>query len=54
MAHVAVPDVAAAADRAKELGGSVMHAPTDIPGAGCFAVLADPQGAVFALHSTAT
>jgi predicted enzyme related to lactoylglutathione lyase len=50
-AYVAVPDIRMTADPTKELGGSVLHPPTDIPRAGCFAVLADPQGAVFALHS---
>jgi predicted enzyme related to lactoylglutathione lyase len=52
MAYVAVSDVDAVADRAKELGGSVMHPPTDVPGAGRFAVLADPQGAVFAVYTS--
>jgi hypothetical protein len=31
------------------LGATVVHEPTDIPGMGRFAVLADPEGAVFAL-----
>jgi predicted enzyme related to lactoylglutathione lyase len=52
MAYVAVPDIGATADRVKELGGAVLHPPTDIPGAGCFAVLADPQGAVFAVYTS--
>jgi uncharacterized protein len=53
MAYVSVPDVDAAAARAGELGGTVLHGPTDIPGAGRFAVLADPQGAVFAVYTSA-
>lgn len=44
--YVAVPDVDAAAARAKELGGTVHHGPEDIPEVGRFAVIADPQGAV--------
>ena len=50
LAYVAVPDVAATVAQAAELGGTVMHQPTDIPGAGCFAVLKDPQGAVIAVY----
>jgi predicted enzyme related to lactoylglutathione lyase len=53
MAYVAVDDVAATAERAKELGGEIMHPPTDIPGAGSFAVLGDPQGAVLAVYHSA-
>lgn len=45
--YVAVPDVDATAKKTKELGGKVYHGPEDIPGVGRFAVLADPQGAVF-------
>lgn len=47
--YVAVHDVDADAERAKALGGTVCMPPTDIPGVGRFAVVADPQGAVFAL-----
>ena len=36
---------------AQRLGGRVMMGATDIPGAGREAVLADPQGAAFALYS---
>ena len=48
MGYVAVPDVDATADRARELGGTVHHGPMDIPEVGRFAVIADPQGAVLA------
>ena len=41
-------DVDATAARARQLGGQWLVAPTDIPGTGRFAVLADPQGAAFA------
>ncbi len=45
---VAGPD--AVAKKAGELGGGAIVPPTDIPGAGRFAVLRDPQGAVFAIY----
>ncbi len=45
MAHVEVADVDATAARARALGGTVHHAPTDIPTVGRFAVIGDPQGA---------
>jgi predicted enzyme related to lactoylglutathione lyase len=47
--YVAVADVDASAERVRSAGGAVHHAPSDIPGVGRFAVVADPQGAVFAL-----
>lgn len=48
MLYVAVADADACAARAKELGGEVAVAPTDIP-PGRFAVLDDPHGAVFSV-----
>jgi hypothetical protein len=36
-----------AVQKTQELGGSVMMPTTDIPDTGCFAVLQDPQGALF-------
>jgi len=54
MAYVEVEDVRAAAARVTEAGGTVLHEPTDIPGAGSFAVLSDPQGAAFAVYSSAS
>ena len=42
-------DVDAEAAKATSLGATVLVAPMDIPGTGRFAVLSDPQGAVFAL-----
>ena len=53
ISYVAVADVKQTADRAAELGGQVMQPPTEIPSVGTFAVIQDPQGAVFALHSSA-
>jgi predicted enzyme related to lactoylglutathione lyase len=48
MVYFAVDDVDAVAVRAAELGGSVSVPPTDIQ-PGRFAVLGDPQGAVFSV-----
>jgi predicted enzyme related to lactoylglutathione lyase len=47
LAYVSTPDVKATAAKAAELGGTVM-AEMDIPTVGSFAIIADPQGAVFA------
>lgn len=52
LAYTAVADVAATCTRAVELGGTVLHPATEIPGAGCFAILQDPQGAVFAVYAS--
>ncbi len=49
MIYFAVDDCDRSAGKAKELGGRVLHGPTDIPGVGRFAVLMDPQGAVFSI-----
>jgi len=48
-AYVWVEDVDAAAEAVVAAGGAVNRAPADIPGVGRFAVVADPQGAVFLL-----
>ncbi len=53
LAYVAVPDIKATVSRTVELGGSVLHGPTDIPGVGTWAVLTDPQGAVFSVYQSA-
>ncbi len=52
LAYVEVADTAATAKRAEELGGKILHGPMDIPSAGTFAVLADPQGAAFAIYTS--
>ena len=49
IAYTTVDDVDATVTKAKELGGAVYTGPMDIPSVGRFAVLADPQGAVFAV-----
>ncbi|MCP3963572.1 MAG: VOC family protein [bacterium] len=51
LAYVASPDVDATTKQAGDLGGNVMVQPTDIPNVGRFAVIADPQGAVFAAYT---
>jgi uncharacterized protein len=48
-----IDDCDAAAATAKDKGGSVMMPPMDIPDIGRFAVVADAQGAVFAIIKTA-
>ena len=53
IAYVTVPNVDAACEQATALGGTVGVPPTDIPNVGRFAVVEDPQGAVFSpFHST--
>ena len=47
--YIAVDDVDATAERIKAAGGRLHHGPDEIAGVGRFAVVADPQGAVFAL-----
>jgi hypothetical protein len=49
MVYFAVADCDAGAARARELGGEVKVPPTDIPEVGRFAVIQDPQGAVFSI-----
>jgi hypothetical protein len=43
--YVTVIDVDATCEKAKSLGGHVVHGPADVPGVGRFAVIVDPQGA---------
>ena len=47
MIYIGVRDCDAVAAQVEGLGGKVWAAPADIPGTGRFAVLGDPQGAVF-------
>lgn len=47
--YIAADDVDVTAARVEDAGGRVHHAAEDIPGVGRFAVVADPQGAVFTL-----
>lgn len=48
LGYIAVNDCDATAEKATSLGGKVKNPPTDIPNVGRFAVIQDPQGAVFA------
>ncbi len=54
LGYIAATDVDGFAERVTAAGGAVHRAPEDIPGVGRFAVVADPQGAVFALFKAAT
>jgi predicted enzyme related to lactoylglutathione lyase len=47
--YVAVEDTDATTAKAKELGGSTLMEPMDVPTIGRIAVLSDPQGAVFGI-----
>jgi predicted enzyme related to lactoylglutathione lyase len=49
LVYFGTDDVDSDAKRAVDLGATVIVDPTDIPGTGRFAVLLDPQNAVFAL-----
>ncbi|MDQ3699060.1 MAG: VOC family protein [Gemmatimonadota bacterium] len=52
--YVGVRNVDETAAAATKLGAKVLHGPEDIPGAGRFAVLQDPQGAVLAIYFSDT
>lgn len=53
LAYVSVDDTEAVAGRVSEAGGKIMHPPTQIPNeGGSYAVLVDPQGALFAIYSS--
>jgi uncharacterized protein len=47
--YITVDDVDASARKAVHLGAKTVVQPTNIPGVGRFAVLADPGGAVFSI-----
>jgi predicted enzyme related to lactoylglutathione lyase len=47
--YIGTRDVDATADAAVRAGGSVIKAPSDMQGAGRYAVIRDPQGAAFAI-----
>jgi predicted enzyme related to lactoylglutathione lyase len=49
LVYFAVDDTDAMAEKAGELGGKIILPPADIPGTGRFAVVQDPQGAVFGI-----
>jgi uncharacterized protein len=49
MAYVLVDDVAAATQKAKSLGATVMREVTEIPNEGSFSIIVDPTGAMLGL-----
>ena len=49
--YIGTPNVDATAEHAQRLGARVVKPPADIPNVGRYAVLADPQGATFALYT---
>ncbi len=49
MPYFQVANCDASTAKAKELGGNVMVRPQDIPNTGRFAIVSDPQGAMFAV-----
>lgn len=51
--YIHVADVDKSTEQAKELGGTVNHGPTDIPGVGRFSAIADPAGTHFYLMTPA-
>lgn len=51
IAYIGTPDVNASTEKAQGLGATAYVPPTDVPDVGRFAILADPQGAVFALFT---
>ena len=53
LAYIATPDVDQTIKDAETRGGRVLSGPMDIPTIGRIAVMADPQGAVFASHTAA-
>lgn len=46
---IAVTDVDKTCEKARQLGGTVLEEPFDVPGTGRFAVIRDPQGATFGI-----
>jgi uncharacterized protein len=54
ISYLGTPDVDATVAQASSLGAKALVPPTDIPDTGRFAVLTDPQGAVFAVYKSAT
>jgi predicted enzyme related to lactoylglutathione lyase len=51
--YIATPDFDATLEQAQSLGGSVIVEPAALPDGGRYAVLTDPQGAVFGVFSPA-
>jgi predicted enzyme related to lactoylglutathione lyase len=49
--YALVDSADAAVERAQKLGGQVLNPPMEVPGGDRVAVIMDPQGAAFAVHS---
>ena len=54
MLYIGTPDIAATVATARELGATVCKDVTQLPNGDSYAVLQDPQGAVFAVHAAGT
>jgi uncharacterized protein len=54
LAYVEADNVDETAAKAAALGGRVVQGPADIPGAGRFAVVQDPHGAVFGVYNSSS
>jgi uncharacterized protein len=54
LAYISSPDIDATCEQAEGLGGRMLVAPNDVPTVGRFAVMSDPQGAVFAIYTPAS
>jgi predicted enzyme related to lactoylglutathione lyase len=53
IAYIGTPDVRATIVRAESLGARIWKPPTEVPTVGTFAVIEDPQGAMFAAFTPA-
>jgi hypothetical protein len=51
LSYASVANTDASVARAKAAGGRIINGPMDVPGEGRVAIMMDPQGAVFAVHS---
>lgn len=51
LAFLGAPDIDAVKAQVEGLGGRILVEPTDVPDAGRFSVMADPQGALFAVFA---
>jgi predicted enzyme related to lactoylglutathione lyase len=51
LAYVTVPDIDATVAKLQQLGGVVCKPPFEVPTVGRIAIVQDPQGAMFGLHS---
>jgi predicted enzyme related to lactoylglutathione lyase len=52
--YVSVTDINEATEKVKEMGGTILNGPMEVPGGDWGAQCMDPQGAAFALHTLAT